>query len=57
MIGSITQGEFLQNLGINIRAEMLKQGARAEHDIEFGLHRLIGDNEMGKLFRVLEIFL
>lgn len=46
------QGEFLKRLGIEIRAEQLM--AKSEN-IHSGLHRLIDDAEMGKLFRVMEI--
>jgi len=46
------QGEFLKRLGIEIRAEQL---AQKSDSISSGLHRLIDDAEMGKLFRVMEI--
>jgi NADH dehydrogenase [ubiquinone] 1 alpha subcomplex assembly factor 7 len=57
--GPITQGEFLQNLGIQIRAEKLQKNATAQqkHDIDSALARLVGsaDKQMGELFKVLAI--
>ena len=54
----MTQGEFLQNLGINIRAEILKKKANItqKKDIEFSLKRLVSKEDMGELFKVLELF-
>lgn len=46
------QGDFLKRLGIEIRAEQL---AVKSENIQAGLHRLVDDAEMGKLFRVMEI--
>ena len=53
----MTQGEFLQNLGINIRAEILKKKATIsqKEDIDSSLKRLISKEAMGTLFKVLEI--
>jgi NADH dehydrogenase [ubiquinone] 1 alpha subcomplex assembly factor 7 len=53
----ITQREFLQNLGINVRAEILKnnQSSRIQEEIEIGLQRLTDPMQMGNLFKVLEI--
>jgi NADH dehydrogenase [ubiquinone] 1 alpha subcomplex assembly factor 7 len=55
--GPITQGAFLKALGIALRAERLL--ARATPDqgkaVRAGLHRLIDDAEMGRLFRVLAL--
>ena len=55
--GSFTQREFLTNLGIRLRAEMLKKNATLEqqHEIDAGLDRLIDPNKMGDLFRVMSI--
>lgn len=51
----LTQGDFLQRLGIAARAEMLSAKATAAQagEITAALHRLIDDAEMGTLFKVL----
>ena len=53
----IGQGEFLQNLGIEIRADSLKRQASSAQtaDIEAALHRLIDPTQMGVLFKVVEM--
>jgi SAM-dependent MidA family methyltransferase len=57
--GPVTQGEFLQRLGIETRALTLMQKASHEvsEDISNGLQRLIGGGRagMGSLFKVLGI--
>ncbi|GLH82228.1 ATP synthase subunit beta [Bradyrhizobium sp. SSBR45G] len=57
--GPVTQGEFLQRLGIETRALTLMQKASAEvsNDIASGLKRLIGGGRggMGSLFKVLGV--
>jgi SAM-dependent MidA family methyltransferase len=57
--GPVTQGEFLQRLGIETRALTLMQKASHEvsEDISNGLTRLIGSGRtgMGSLFKVLGI--
>lgn len=52
-----TQGDFLRNLGIELRANQLAQTMHAhQRGKHFGaVHRLIGSNEMGILFKVLKI--
>ncbi len=54
--GPIQQGDWLVNLGINIRTEKLinSQPERAE-EINAARLRLISDDEMGRLFKVLAI--
>lgn len=47
-----SQADFLKHLGIEARAAQLMQKSKT---IESGLHRLIDDDKMGKLFRVMEI--
>ncbi|MCF6272362.1 MAG: SAM-dependent methyltransferase [Rhodobacteraceae bacterium] len=47
------QGAFLLELGIEARTEMLKR--RGGDDIEMAKNRLIGNSEMGRLFKVLAI--
>jgi SAM-dependent MidA family methyltransferase len=46
------QGDFLRRLGIDQRAAQLSQKSDT---IESGLHRLVDDDKMGTLFRVMEI--
>jgi len=55
--GAIPQGEFLRRLGIEARAETLTSTATPQQksDIESALERLIGDAQMGTLFKVLAI--
>ncbi len=53
--GIVTQGRFLKNLGIGIRAQVLKQKADEKQgaEIDVALRRLCGDDEMGVLFKVI----
>ena len=53
--GPVTQGAFLRDLGIEMRARQLSQRATEaqRQDIETALHRLIDPAEMGNLFKVL----
>jgi NADH dehydrogenase [ubiquinone] 1 alpha subcomplex assembly factor 7 len=55
--GPVAQGVFLNRLGIVARAAMLARRATAAQarDIEAACRRLIGDSEMGTLFKVLAI--
>ena len=55
--GPIGQGEFLRRLGIETRAATLTAAATPQQkvDIEAALERLIGDAQMGTLFKVLAI--
>ncbi len=52
-----TQGNFLVNLGIKDRAEIISQNQRfsKKADIYFRLKRLIDEKEMGTLFKVMFI--
>ena len=55
--GPIGQGEFLSELGIAVRAQMLMKSttpAQAK-DIAVAHHRLIGADEMGTLFKVFGV--
>ncbi|MEL7738186.1 SAM-dependent methyltransferase [Citromicrobium bathyomarinum] len=56
VLGSAKQGAFLSALGIDARAAALAQAApqRAE-EIEAARHRLVADEQMGDLFKVLGI--
>ncbi|MDD4616866.1 MAG: SAM-dependent methyltransferase [Alphaproteobacteria bacterium] len=53
----VGQGEFLTNCGIELRADALKKHATPKQaaDIHAGLQRLIDDDQMGSLFKVVEI--
>jgi NADH dehydrogenase [ubiquinone] 1 alpha subcomplex assembly factor 7 len=57
VFGPTTQGAFLQALGIALRAEALKanQDEATRAEIDAGLQRLIGDQGMGSLFKVMAI--
>lgn len=49
----VTQGEFLRNLGIELRADMLKkQNPEKSDEIISALNRMIGESDMGNLFKV-----
>lgn len=53
--GPVTQGRFLESLGLSIRVETLckdKSAAEAEA-IRTGAHRIAAPNEMGEIFKVL----
>jgi NADH dehydrogenase [ubiquinone] 1 alpha subcomplex assembly factor 7 len=54
--GPVTQAEFLTALGIRERAAILKRNAM-DHagTIDSGVERLIGDSQMGSLFKVMGI--
>jgi NADH dehydrogenase [ubiquinone] 1 alpha subcomplex assembly factor 7 len=57
--GPVTQGDFLRNIGIELRAQALKASASAQQatDIESGVARLTqtGPTGMGELFKVMAI--
>ncbi|MDP6832402.1 MAG: SAM-dependent methyltransferase [Alphaproteobacteria bacterium] len=55
--GPMTQGGFLQRLGIATRADILRQWATAAQSdaIDAALHRLTDRDEMGQLFKVMAI--
>jgi NADH dehydrogenase [ubiquinone] 1 alpha subcomplex assembly factor 7 len=55
--GPVGQGAFLRALGILQRAETLKARATSQQRqaIDAALQRLIGDDQMGTLFRVLAV--
>ncbi len=56
-LGTLTQGEFLRRLGIEARAQILSRTASDEQrdDIASALKRLIAEDEMGTLFKVLAL--
>tara|TARA_B100000575_G_C23133452_1_gene657900 strand:- start:694 stop:1737 length:1044 start_codon:yes stop_codon:yes gene_type:complete len=55
--GIITQGDFLKNMGIDIRAEILskKMSFLEKTDLYTRIRRLTHKNEMGELFKVMFI--
>lgn len=55
--GITTQGEFLRRMGIEYRAQALKQKASdaQARDIDSALHRLTAPEQMGDLFKVLAV--
>ena len=56
--GPITQRNFLINLGAIERLEILKKSTNSEkikNDLEEGLNRVIGNSQMGELFKVCAI--
>ena len=55
--GPVTQREFLRRLGIETRAQQLKDLAstRQKSEVLTSLNRLIGGDEMGDLFKVMAI--
>ena len=55
--GCLGQGEFLRRLGIEARADRLKQGRPdAAAVIDRQLDRLTGDDQMGTLFKACAVF-
>ena len=55
--GPVPQGEFLEELGLDARAQALSANATPDQaaDIERARHRLTAPDEMGTLFKVLAI--
>lgn len=53
--GPVNQGDFLRNMGINMRLERLKSIATPEQtmDLQTGYVRLTAPNQMGTLFKVM----
>ena len=51
----MTQGRFLESLGLTIRVEMLCKDKSAEDAAKIcaGAHRIAAPNEMGEVFKVL----
>ncbi|XP_061927647.1 protein arginine methyltransferase NDUFAF7 homolog, mitochondrial isoform X2 [Apis cerana] len=56
--GPMNQSNFLQNLGINVRLQMLLQNASKEErkSLESGYHMIMDKNKMGIRFKVLSLF-
>ncbi len=55
LFGVVEQGAFLRELGIDARAEGLRENASVKQgeEIEKSLHRLINSDQMGVLFKVI----
>lgn len=55
--GPVTQGVFLQRLGIQERAERLKRNATAQQvaEIDAALNRLTAPDQMGEMFKVMAV--
>ncbi|MBA8666665.1 SAM-dependent methyltransferase [Holosporaceae bacterium 'Namur'] len=51
-----TQGEFLKKCGIEFRAEQLIKNGADKKKIQSELYRLVDKEQMGELFKVLEIY-
>ncbi len=53
--GPVTQGQFLDRLGLALRIEMLCKGKTAEEvaKIQAGASRIAASNQMGEIFKVL----
>ena len=55
--GPVTQGAFLKRLGIDLRAEILARNTtkRATNSIAAAHHRLVDNDQMGDLFKVIAL--
>jgi len=55
--GPVDQGDFLQRLGVEVRAAMLarRAGPRQARDIQAGVRRLTASDMMGELYKVLAL--
>lgn len=55
--GPLGQGEFLKNMGLELRLHQLQQRATAQQAAELasGAARLVGESAMGRLFKVLSV--
>lgn len=56
--GPVSQSNFLQNLGINVRLQILLQNASKEErkSLESGYHMIMDKDKMGIRFKVLSLF-
>ncbi len=53
-LGTVPQGRWLRDLGIEMRADTLSAQAPEQAEaLQAGKYRLIGDNQMGTLFKVM----
>ena len=53
--GPVSQGQFLERLGLNIRAEMLSKGKTDDQAkaIRAGAYRIASPDQMGEIFKVM----
>lgn len=57
VLGPIPQGQFLKNLGIDMRIETLKKASPSHQaSLEAAVTRLVHPQQMGSLFKVMAIF-
>ncbi|XP_066586978.1 protein arginine methyltransferase NDUFAF7, mitochondrial [Prorops nasuta] len=58
VLGPITQREFLKNLGIDIRLEILQKSATEEQkkNLQDGYHMVVDEDKMGGCFKVMALF-
>ncbi|MBS0272078.1 MAG: SAM-dependent methyltransferase [Proteobacteria bacterium] len=57
VLGPIPQGQFLKNLGIDIRVETLKKkNPSHQASLEAAVTRLVHPQQMGSLFKVMALF-
>jgi len=57
VLGPIPQGAFLESLGINVRAGLLKRrNPERSTEIDAAVERLTGPSDMGRLFKAMTIF-
>jgi SAM-dependent MidA family methyltransferase len=57
VLGPLPQGQFLKNIGLDIRVEMLKHKNPSEkEELEKGVARLSHPEHMGELFKVMAVF-
>jgi NADH dehydrogenase [ubiquinone] 1 alpha subcomplex assembly factor 7 len=55
-VGTVTQGDWLRGLGIETRAKnLIAQAPQYEQEIGAAMDRLIADDQMGKLFKVMAL--
>ncbi|XP_060817316.1 protein arginine methyltransferase NDUFAF7, mitochondrial [Bombus pascuorum] len=56
--GPVTQSSFLQNLGIDLRMQMLLQNTSEEgkKSLQTGYHMIMDEDKMGTRFKVLSLF-
>lgn len=57
VLGPLPQGEFLKNIGLDLRIEMLKhKNPLQKENLEIGAMRLTHLHQMGGLFKVMAVF-
>lgn len=57
VLGPLPQGQFLKNIGLDVRVEMLKHKNPSEREnLAIGAARLTHPQQMGELFKVMAVF-